>query len=339
MEYWDIYDENKQLTGNKMVRNDWNMKPDQFHLTVLGVIERFDGKFLITKRVETKSWAPGHWEVSGGGVMAGETSYEAVVREIKEEVGLDVTKAKGGYAFSYKRVNLEEKNNYFVDIYKFYMDFKEEDVKIQENEAAGFKLATRNEIKEIAQKGEFLHYDSIKNVFMENPQIFLIGFMGTGKSTVSKALAKILPYEIIEMDQTIVDEAKMPIAQIFEKYGENYFRDLETNLVTRISKSLEDGKKKIVSCGGGVVVRETNRQIMKQCGKIVLLTASPKTILDRVKDSDERPILNGNMTEDYIEKLMEKRDELYKNTADFAIKTDGKSAESIAEEIFVNLFK
>ena len=66
MEYWDIYDENKQPTGRQMKRNDWNMKPGDFHLTVLGVIARSDGTYLITRRVLTKSWAPGWWEVSGG---------------------------------------------------------------------------------------------------------------------------------------------------------------------------------------------------------------------------------------------------------------------------------
>ena len=64
MELWDIYDENKQPTGRTMKRNDWHMKPDEFHLTVLGVIARPDGTFLITKRVMTKAWAPGWWEVS-----------------------------------------------------------------------------------------------------------------------------------------------------------------------------------------------------------------------------------------------------------------------------------
>ena len=59
---WDIYDENKQPTGRTMKRNDWHMKPDEFHLTVLGVIARPDGTFLITKRVMTKAWAPGWWE-------------------------------------------------------------------------------------------------------------------------------------------------------------------------------------------------------------------------------------------------------------------------------------
>lgn len=105
MELWDIYDENKQPTGRTMKKNDWHMKPGEFHLTVLGVIRRPDGKFLITQRVMTKAWAPGAWEVSGGGVMAGETSAQAIQREIWEETGLDVTGADGGYLFSYQRIN------------------------------------------------------------------------------------------------------------------------------------------------------------------------------------------------------------------------------------------
>ena len=71
MEYWDIYDSNKQKTGRKMKRNDWILKDGEYHLTVLGVIMRPDGKFLITQRVMTKAWAPGWWEVSGGAAMAG----------------------------------------------------------------------------------------------------------------------------------------------------------------------------------------------------------------------------------------------------------------------------
>ena len=137
MELWDIYDENKQKTGRTMKRNDWNLKEGEYHLTVLGVIKRTDGRYLITQRVMTKSWAPGWWEVSGGGVMAGEESKDAVIREVFEETGLDVSNADGGYVFSYKRVNLEEGDNYFVDIYRFEMDFEESELKMQEKEILG----------------------------------------------------------------------------------------------------------------------------------------------------------------------------------------------------------
>jgi 8-oxo-dGTP pyrophosphatase MutT (NUDIX family) len=113
----------------------------------------------------TKSWAPGWWEVSGGGVQAGESSLEAVKREVLEETGLDVSQFGGGYQFTYRRDNPEEKDNYFVDVYRFTGDFSEEDVTPQEAETDGFKLATLEEIKSYAEEGIFLHYDSIKRVF------------------------------------------------------------------------------------------------------------------------------------------------------------------------------
>lgn len=165
MELWDIYDKNKKPTGRTMKRNDWCLKDGEYHLTVLGAVCRPDGKFLITKRVMTKAWAPGWWEVSGGAVMAGESSEQAAKREVLEETGLDVTAAEGGYVFSYKRENPGEGDNYFVDIYRFVMDFDESDVCPQEAETDGFMLATVEEIKNFAEQGIFLHYDSIKQVF------------------------------------------------------------------------------------------------------------------------------------------------------------------------------
>jgi len=164
-ELWDIYDVNHEPTGRTMKRNDFTMKDGDYHLTVIGVVSRPDGKFLITKRVMTKKWAPGHWEISGGGVMAGENSKTAILREILEETGLDVSEAEGGFRFTYRRDNPEEGDNYFVDVYRFVMDFDESDVKLQEDETAGFKIATLAEIQEIADRNEFLHYNSIKQIF------------------------------------------------------------------------------------------------------------------------------------------------------------------------------
>jgi 8-oxo-dGTP pyrophosphatase MutT (NUDIX family) len=165
MEMWDIYDKNKQPTGRQMKRNDWCLQEGEYHLTVLGVVARPDGKYLITKRVMTKAWAPGWWEVSGGAVQAGEESGQAVLREVREETGLDVSQAEGGYVFTYQRENPGEGDNYFVDVYRFVMDFDEEDVVLQQEETAGFQLATPEEIAALAQQGIFLHYDSIRRVF------------------------------------------------------------------------------------------------------------------------------------------------------------------------------
>ncbi len=167
LEFWDIYDSNKVKTGRTMKRNDWILQDGEYHLSVLGVIRRPDGKFLITQRVMTKHWAPGWWEVSGGGVMAGEESYEAVLREVKEETGLDVKDCPYKLALTYRRENPGQGDNYFVDVYLFEKDFTEADVKVQEEEALGCKIATLDEIKELAAQGIFLHYDSIQSVFTE----------------------------------------------------------------------------------------------------------------------------------------------------------------------------
>ena len=164
-EYWDIYDKDKRPTGRVMKRNDWILKDDEYHLSVLGVVARPDGRFLITRRIMTKHWAPGWWEVPGGGVRAGETSAEAVVREVKEETGLDVSRADGSYLFSYHRENPGTGDNYFVDIYRFILDFDEKDIKLQPEETTDFCLAGAQEIKELADQGIFLHYDSIRRAF------------------------------------------------------------------------------------------------------------------------------------------------------------------------------
>ena len=148
-----------------MMRNDWCLKNVEYHLTVLGVVARPDGEFLITKRVMTKAWAPGWWEVSGGASQAGESSWEAVRREVREETGLDVSKADGGYLFTYRRINPDERDNYFVDVYRFVMDVKDEDLHLQEEETDGYRFATLDEIKGYAAEGKFLHYDSIRQAF------------------------------------------------------------------------------------------------------------------------------------------------------------------------------
>jgi 8-oxo-dGTP pyrophosphatase MutT (NUDIX family) len=165
MELWDIYDKNKQRTGRTMVRNDFTLADDEYHLTVLGVIAARDGRFLITKRVMTKAWAPGWWEVSGGAAQAGEESEDAVKREILEETGLDVSGAEGGYLFTYHRENPGEGDNYFVDVYRYVMDIDESSIRLQEAETDGWRLATAEEIAGLGKEGIFLHYDSIRAAF------------------------------------------------------------------------------------------------------------------------------------------------------------------------------
>ena len=137
----------------------------------------------------------------------------------------------------------------------------------------------------------------------------------------------------LEMDAEIEKRQGMAIARIFERFGEPFFRDLETKLV----EDLAGEGNLIVSCGGGAVLRRQNTALMKESGKVVLLAAKPETIYERVKGSDERPILNGNMTVEYIAGLMEKRRTAYEAAADVTVWTDGKSREEICREILKQL--
>lgn len=159
--------------------------------------------------------------------------------------------------------------------------------------------------------------------------IILIGFMGAGKSSVSASLNEKLGLEVVEMDQEIVEREGMSIADIFAIHGEEYFRNLETDLLIE----MQSKSNVVVSCGGGAAMRERNIIEMKKNGKVILLTAEPETIYERVKDSTERPLLNGNMNVEYIAGLMDKRREKYEAAADIVIYTDKKTVEEISIEL------
>ena len=163
--------------------------------------------------------------------------------------------------------------------------------------------------------------------------IVLIGFMGAGKTTVSDYLSTMFDMDIIEMDQEITDREEMSIPDIFATYGEEYFRDLETSLLVE----LQDRKNVIISCGGGTALREHNVAEMKKNGRVVLLTASPETIYERVKDSDDRPVLKGRKNVDGIAELMEQRREKYEAAADIVVQTDHKTVLQVCEELVQRL--
>ena len=159
--------------------------------------------------------------------------------------------------------------------------------------------------------------------------IVLIGFMGAGKSTISDFLRTVFAMEVVEMDQIIAEREGMSISDIFETYGEEYFRNLETELLIE----MQSRSNVVISCGGGVPMRERNVVEMKKNGRVVLLTAKPETILNRVKDNHDRPLLEGNKNVSFIGDLMEKRREKYQAAADIVIETDGKDKLEICEEL------
>ena len=164
---------------------------------------------------------------------------------------------------------------------------------------------------------------------MDQFNIFLIGFMGTGKTTIANCLSRKLDRKVVEMDQIISERAGMSISDIFKTYGEQHFRDLETGLLVET----QSGMPVIVSCGGGTPMRECNVAEMKKSGCTVLLTACPETVLQRTKDNHDRPLLEKNKNVEFIAELMEKRREKYEAAADIIIETDGKNKKEICEEL------
>ncbi len=170
---------------------------------------------------------------------------------------------------------------------------------------------------------------------MDKNNILLTGFMGTGKTTISHELHRITKMEEIDLDAYIVEKMNCSINDIFEKQGETFFRNLETDCLKEILKK----KNIILSCGGGTVLRTKNVDLMRQNGKIVLLTAEPQTIYDRVRNHTERPLLNQNMNVEYIAQLLEKRKSAYFEAADMIICTDGRNTADICQEILMKIEK
>lgn len=168
---------------------------------------------------------------------------------------------------------------------------------------------------------------------LKEQNIMLIGFMGVGKTTVSHELSRVMDTKEIDMDAYIVEYEGMNIADIFKLHGEEYFRTLETKCLVEIQKKLG----RVVSCGGGVVLRDENVEYMKKNGIIVLLTATAETIFKRVRYSTDRPVLNGNMNVEYISELINKRKKRYFDVADIIIETDDKEVSVIVKEIILKI--
>lgn len=158
--------------------------------------------------------------------------------------------------------------------------------------------------------------------------IYLVGFMGTGKTTVGKLLAARLKRQFIEMDETIEKEEACPITEIFTSRGEPYFRKLESTLLKRLSTQTD----LIVSCGGGLICNEENLELLKNTGIVFGLSACAQTIYERTKKYGHRPLLNVDNPTLKIDELIKKRDKYYKR-AHHTIDTTGISAPEVADKI------
>lgn len=159
--------------------------------------------------------------------------------------------------------------------------------------------------------------------------ILLIGFMGSGKSTVGKELARAMDCNFIDMDEEIEHKEKRSIGDIFNTDGEIYFRDLETNYLQSLLKT----DNAIISTGGGVVLKEGNRKLLKAIGKVIFLHADVDHIVKNVKDDTTRPLLQSDDYIKTITEMLEAREDKYLSSADVIIQTSGKSVDCIVDEI------
>ena len=153
--------------------------------------------------------------------------------------------------------------------------------------------------------------------------LILIGFMGTGKTTIGKRVASSLGFQFVDTDQLIVEKAGKPVTQIFEDEGEEAFRALETEVLRECS---EDSGK-VISTGGGIVTRPENRELLEKAGFVIWLQASPETIYERVRRNRSRPLLQTADPEGTIRELLADRAPLYKESKDFSVTTDGLTLE------------
>lgn len=161
-------------------------------------------------------------------------------------------------------------------------------------------------------------------VFLKN--IFLTGFMGCGKTSVGRVLAKRLGWTFVDLDQVIVDEAGESIKEIFASQGEPAFRELESRMLVQVAMR----PSQVVSTGGGVVLDRGNRAVMREYGYIVNLTASVEEITARVCGDSERPLLADDASPQRIGSMLENREQFYAD-ADLRIDTTGKTVEGVAD--------
>lgn len=164
--------------------------------------------------------------------------------------------------------------------------------------------------------------------------IILIGFMGCGKTTVGLKLSYRLRRTVIDTDKEIEREEQRNISDIFATDGEAYFRDRETACLQRLTGSASN---QIISVGGGLPLREENRELLHKLGQVFYLCAKGETIYERLKGDTTRPLLQGDDPLKKIHTLLKERDPYYRAAADVVITVDDKNFSEILDDIEKNV--
>lgn len=159
--------------------------------------------------------------------------------------------------------------------------------------------------------------------------IVLIGFMGSGKTSVGQELSKLLEMDFIDTDNLIIEKTGMTINEIFQSQGEDYFRGLETETI----KDLRSRTNTIISCGGGVVLNSENIRNLQENGKLIWLKARPEEIHKRISHDKTRPLLGDGFGMEELRAKLQLRLGLYEDCNDIEVDTDGKTVYEICEEI------
>ena len=159
--------------------------------------------------------------------------------------------------------------------------------------------------------------------------IVLVGMMGAGKSTIGLELEKVLEgFTLVDMDLEIEKRTGMKISEIFEKYGEEYFRNYETSLI----KELCEKDHQIISTGGGVFEKEENRKILKENGIVFYLKATAEKLFDRIKSQTHRPLLKQGFGVEKVKSILDNREANY-SKADIIIDTENMLPQNIVKRI------
>lgn len=160
--------------------------------------------------------------------------------------------------------------------------------------------------------------------------IVIIGFMGSGKTRVGKRLGQDLGLPFIDVDRVIMKKMNLSVSEIFQRFGEPFYRALETLVVKEL---IVDKERKVVSLGSGLPIQEQNQKYLKQLGTIVYLKGSLETLKKRLEAGNSNPLLEGEDREEKIKKLLKQRDPVYSQYADIEVVTGEKPFEDLIKEI------